>query len=169
MLFHSCIRARCSSSKVYGGFKPFRTRRPSSFHKCSMEFKSGDNAGHRMVRIWFKTFFSQMNPDFVWSLVMGGRLFTVVAENASLTLVYWKQTVLAEVASWYGVMGFKSGDNAGHGRVRIWLSFRKSIDTRATWHRTLSCWKTWLKRFILQSDHLLYKYATSLDDVFEMA
>jgi hypothetical protein len=40
---------------------------------------------------------------------------------------------------------FKSKDNAGHGRVRIWLSFRKSIDTRATWQRTLSCWKTWLK------------------------
>jgi hypothetical protein len=30
---------------------------------------------------------------------MGGRVFTVVAENASLALVYWKQTVLAEVAS----------------------------------------------------------------------
>jgi hypothetical protein len=44
-----------------------------------------------------------MNPDFVWSLVMSGRVFTVVAENASLTLVYWKQTVLAEVASWNGV------------------------------------------------------------------
>ena len=41
-----------------------------------------------------------MNPYFVWSLVMSGRVFTFVAENASLTLVYWKQTVLAEVASW---------------------------------------------------------------------
>jgi hypothetical protein len=30
---------------------------------------------------------------------MGGRVFTVVAENASLTLVYWKQTVSAEVTS----------------------------------------------------------------------
>ena len=45
----------------------------------------------------------KMNPDFVWNLVMSGRVFTVVAENASLTLVYWKQTVLAEVASWNGV------------------------------------------------------------------
>jgi hypothetical protein len=44
------------------------------------------------------------------------------------------------------LMSFKSGDNAGHGRVRIWLSFRKSIDSRATWERALSCWKTWLKR-----------------------
>ena len=98
MLFHSCIRARRSSSKVSGGFNPFRTRRPSLSHKCSM--------------------------------------------------------------------GFKSGDNAGHGRLQIWLSFRKSIDTRATWHRTLSCWKTWLKRFILQSDHLLYKYAIRINFCF---
>jgi hypothetical protein len=30
MLFHSCIRASRSSYKVSGGFKPFRTRRPSS-------------------------------------------------------------------------------------------------------------------------------------------
>ena len=41
MLFHSCIRARRSSSKVSGGFKPFRTRRPSSSHKCSMGFHPG--------------------------------------------------------------------------------------------------------------------------------
>jgi hypothetical protein len=44
MLFHSCIRARRSSSKVSGGFKPFRTRRPSSSLKCLTSFTSGDNA-----------------------------------------------------------------------------------------------------------------------------
>jgi hypothetical protein len=34
---------------------------------------------------------------------MSGRVFTFVAEIASPTLVYWKQTVLAEVASCNGV------------------------------------------------------------------
>jgi hypothetical protein len=43
-------KGRHSSSKVSGGFKPFRTRRPSSSHKCLMSFKSGDNAGHG--RVW---------------------------------------------------------------------------------------------------------------------
>ena len=51
------------------------------------------------IAIHGKTFSSQMNPYLARSLVMGGRVFTVVAENASLTLMCCKQTVLAEVAS----------------------------------------------------------------------
>jgi hypothetical protein len=35
-------------------------------------------------------------------------------------------------------MGFKSGDNAGQGRVRMWLSLRKFMATREIWHLALS-------------------------------
>jgi len=35
--------------------------------------------------------------------------------------------------------------NGGQGRTRMWFWFKKSSQTRATWHRALSCWKTWSK------------------------
>ena len=41
--------------------------------------------------------------------------------------------------------GDRYGDNAGRGRTRMWFWFRKSWQTRATWHLALSCWKTWSK------------------------
>ena len=34
----------------------------------------------------------------------------------------------------------RSGDNAGQGRTQMWLWFRMSRQTRATWHLALSCW-----------------------------
>jgi hypothetical protein len=35
-------------------------------------------------------------------------------------------------------MGFKSGDNSGQGRVRMWLSLRNFMATREIWHLALS-------------------------------
>ena len=40
-------------------------------------------------------------------------------------------------------IGDRSGDTAGHGKTI--MSFWKSWQTRATWHLSLSCWKTWSK------------------------
>jgi hypothetical protein len=39
-------------------------------------------------------------------------------------------------------IGDRSGDNAGQERTRMWFCFRKSGQTRVTWHLALSCWKT---------------------------
>ena len=49
MLFHSCTSAQCSSCSVSGGFWLWRTRLPSSSHKCSI----GDYGGHGRTRMWF--------------------------------------------------------------------------------------------------------------------
>ena len=53
MLFHSCASASRSSCSVSGGFLRWRTRLPSSSHKCSICSRSGDNAGQGRTRIWF--------------------------------------------------------------------------------------------------------------------
>jgi hypothetical protein len=39
-----------------------------------------------------------------------------------------------------------SGDNVDQRRKRVWFWFRKSWQTRATWHRGLPCWKTWSEK-----------------------
>ena len=39
------------------------------------------------------------------------------------------------------LMGFRSGDWAGHDRVLIWWSFIHTFTDLAVWHGALSCWK----------------------------
>ena len=38
-------------------------------------------------------------------------------------------------------IGDRFGANAGQWRTRMWFWFRKSWQTRPTWHLTMSCWK----------------------------
>jgi len=54
MLFHSCTSASSSSCSVSGGVWRWRTRLPSSFHKCSIGDRSGDNDGQERTRMWFR-------------------------------------------------------------------------------------------------------------------
>ena len=52
MLLHSCTSASRSSCSVSGGFWRWRTRLPSSSHKCSIGDRSGDNAEQGRTRVW---------------------------------------------------------------------------------------------------------------------
>jgi hypothetical protein len=69
MLFHSCTSASRKSCSVSGGFWWWRTRLPSSSHKCSIGDRSGDNAGQGRTRMWF-CFRKSWQTRVTWNLAL---------------------------------------------------------------------------------------------------
>ena len=55
---------------------------------------------------------------------------------------FWRWRTRLPRSSHKCSIGDRSGENAGKGSTRKWFWFRKSWQTRSTWHLALSCWKT---------------------------
>ena len=54
---------------------------------------------------------------------------------------FWPWRTRVPISSHKCSIGDRSGDNAGQGKTI--MLFWKTGQTRATWHLSLSCWKTW--------------------------
>ena len=72
MLFHSCASASRSSCNVSTEFWRWRTRLPSSTHKCSIGERSGDNADQGRTRMWF-WFRKSCKTRATWHLALSCR------------------------------------------------------------------------------------------------
>ena len=85
----------------------------------------------RRIKSWGMLFHSLKSAVWSWASVSGG---------------FWLFLIRRPSSSQRCSIGDKSGNIAGQGNTWIWLFSKKVIEMCATWQRTLSCWKTWLKR-----------------------
>ena len=82
--------------------------------------------------------------------------------SCSVSGGFWRWRTHLPSSSHKCSIGDITDDKPGQGRTQMWFWFRKSWQTRATWHLALSCWKTWSKFHCCRKDGTIWSIISSL-------